>query len=189
MNFNEQIMQICAETGVVPASLMVAHGWWFECVYCGQKISEDDLAERRLSASGVIGDQHGLVFCCKTHALKHRREQAQRKRAEAAGVKLFSEIVLRRLPDAKLINEPQNMRPHAYVCGELGGPWVNEQIIISFTFPGMKIGPASLRYSRPYGVPIGPYLPEFACCNGDVEAFTAFADAQKDRCIQPPVPK
>ena len=189
MNFNEQIMQICAETGVVPASLMVAHGWWFECVYCGQRIDEDNLADRRLSAASVIGSQRSLVFCCKTHALKHRREQAQRKRAEAAGVKLFSEIVLRRLPDAKLINEPQNMRPHAYVCGELGGPWVNEQIIISFTFPGMKIGPASLRYSRPYGVRIGPFRPEFSCCNGDIEAFTAFADAQEERRIQPPVPK
>ncbi|PPQ35404.1 hypothetical protein SAMN06265338_1247 [Rhodoblastus acidophilus] len=168
-----------AETGIVPASVMIANGWWFECSYCGQKIDEDSLYDRRLPISGVVGSQHSLIFCCKSHALKHRLEDAQRKRAEAEGIKLFSEMVLKRLPDAKLLVEPQNLRPHAYVRGHLGGPWVYSQIIISFTFPGMKIGPASLRYEADYGVRIGPCRPTFSCCNGDREAFEAFAEAQK----------
>ena len=40
----------------------------------------------------------------------------------------------------------------------------------------------------PYGVRIGPFRPEFSCCNGDIEAFTAFADAQEERRVEPAVP-
>lgn len=168
---------VCAETGVVPAARMVAHGWWFECGFCGRRIDEDSLAERGLKVEGVVGTQHSFVYCCRTHATKARLEAAQRRRAEAAAIDLFSERIRRRFPSAALRSGER--AAHAYVCGGLGGPWVVEQVVIAFDFPGQKYGPAELRYQRSPGQRVGPFEPEFSCCAGDREAFEVFAAEQK----------
>ena len=54
-----------AATGEVPMAVAVECGWWSECHGCGRTISQDDLDERGLPASGVIGSLAGATYCCQ----------------------------------------------------------------------------------------------------------------------------
>lgn len=169
----------------LPATVMIAHGWHFECNGCGIRIDEDSLRELRLPAHGVIGSQYSAVYCCTRCRRKHlslqRRKEAEQQRA----IEAFKQIVRRRFPSAEFVDQHENpnWRHHAWVTcrhGEKG--WVWEQVVVAFTFPGMQIAPATLRMPdwpwRGYGHGnrfIGPLKPYFSCCNGDREAFEAYA--------------
>ena len=173
----------------VPAKLMIAHGWHFECSGCGMRIDEDELLDRRMSIDGVIGTQWSVVYCsakcCRRDLSIKRRRGAEQLRA----IDAFKAIVRMRFPDVEFTDEHENSywRHHAYVTyrhGEKG--WLWEQVAVSFLFPGMKIGPATLRLPdrpwRGYGQDhqfSGPLQPYYTCCNGDRETFEAYAAATK----------
>jgi len=168
----------------LPARVMIAHGWWFECSGCDMRINEDALLERGLSVDGVLGTQWGRVYCsarcCRRDLSIKRRAEAEKVRA----IEALKAIVRCRFPGVSFTDEHENpsWRHHAYVTfrhGQKG--WLWEQVAVSFTFPGMQIGPATLHLERRWSVAIGPVRPEFRCFNGDRAAFEAFAEAT---CVQ-----
>lgn len=173
----------------IPARVMIANGWNFECSGCGERIDEHFLYDNRLPLSGVIGTQRSQVFCGSRCARRFYSLQRRRKAEEQRAIEAFKAIVRKRFPDAKFVDEHDNpnWRHHAYVTyrhGEKG--WLWEQVAVAFTFPGMEIGPATLRLSdrpwRGYGLGnrfIGPIRPEYHCCNGDRQAFEAWAAATR----------
>lgn len=66
----------------IPARVMIANGWHFECSECDQRIDEDYLYDNRLPLDGVIGTQHSHVFCSKRCARRWYSMERRRK-AEA----------------------------------------------------------------------------------------------------------
>ncbi|MBO9459007.1 hypothetical protein [Labrenzia sp. R5_0] len=170
------------EYGKIPASEMIAHGWWFECVECGERLSEDWLYDNRRSLDDIIGHQGGAVFCCTGCARRFYSIKRRRKAEEQRAIDAFKGIVRRRFPDAVFndsVEDDSNRfseRHHAYVIPGKGG-WHWQQVVVSFQFPGMKYGAAQLMLNETRS--IGPALATFSCCNGDKEAFEAFAEQQK----------
>lgn len=161
-----------AETRDIPAREAVTHGWRFECADCGATIAEDDLSERSMSVDGVIGSMFGLAFCSKRcaahyHGLKRRREVFEQKAIEAT-----KDIVRRRFGDVRFCEGKR--ASHIYVTDRNGGFHIG-QIIVRFEFPGMKYGAAEFRADWPTNVTVGQLEGGYTCCNGDRDAFEAWA--------------
>lgn len=177
----------------LPISLMVEHGWHFECMGCGRRIDEDmrdwmmhvreghtfrdKLAiarrYRKWTPAQIIGSQHSWAFCTAACRDEHEAHEAERKRRQQHAIEVFKRRVLKRFPDAKLIDDPARMRPHVYANME-NGRWRVRQVAVEFEFPGMKIGPAAYRWDN-HSSYRKPEKPHFTCCNGDREAFEAWA--------------
>lgn len=185
---------------LVPASIMIAHGWHFECSGCGRRIDSDlaDLWENEVQPedsgrdmvkarrrycnwhpADVIGTQSSAVFCDQQCKDAHDAYRAECKAKETWAIEAFKAKILRRFPDAELINDPDRLRPHAYATTH-AGRIVVRQVVVEFAFPGMQYGPASLRWesraSSRYRKAEKPY---YSCCSGDREAFEAYAAATK----------
>lgn len=157
----------------LPVWLMVAHGWRFECTHCGRLIEEDDMRDAGLPLEGIVGTQHSSVFCRTRCARKHHSRERRRKAEQLRAIEHFKGLVLRRFPDARLSGDSPNTH-HAYVrAGRAGWQW--RHVAVSFRFPGMKIGPANLRFRGDSSRIVGPPALEFACCSGDREAFEVWA--------------
>lgn len=164
-----------AEAGVVPAKACIAHGWHFECCGCGSTIDEDYLDEEDLLLDGVIGQQHGRVFCSEICECRFNLDKAISRDKERRMIDILKDVVRKRFPGVEFADGKDNWKPHAYATSR-GGVWQVEQAVVSFNFPGMKIGPASLRFDLDHRK-IGPVKPHYNCCFGDKEAFEAYADA------------
>lgn len=164
----------------VPARVMIANGWHFECCGCGARIDEDFLDEHGLPIDGVLGTQNGLVFCCSRCARQHLSLNRRRKAEEERAIEAFKAIVRQRFPDADFCDEADGdrfrERHHAYVVPTPGG-WHWQQVIVAFRFPGMQIGPAHYRMDGSYRY--GPDPAGYTCCAGDRDVFEAYARATK----------
>lgn len=167
------------DTGNVPASIAIAHGWSFEC-WCGAMVDEDALQEKGLPIDGAIGTVNGgTVYCsqaCKDAAAEDRR---LRKIHELAMLATLAELVLCRFPDAKILGD----KSYAY-AERRDEAFIVDSARVWFEFPGMKHAPATIELMRKYCI-VGPLVPEFHCCNGDREAFEAWAKEQKTKRAQP----
>lgn len=188
----------CAETGIVPVSLMVEHGWHFECSGCGVRIDEDlcyrdedDIDEPETTdealrfkdwePADIIGHQHSQVFCnqaCMDADLAYR---AECRRREARVIERFRAIILRRFPGVDFPDDRERYRgyAHAYVT-KRNGRWHVQQVHVPFTFPGQQHGPASLDYD-PDSSWYARRKVRFMCAGGDKERFEAFAAETKAR--------
>lgn len=164
------------ETGV-PARVAVDHGWRFECHGCGVTVDGDLEYEHRLPISGVCGKVSGVVYCSARCKWRHMREVSRRKAEEQSAIEDFKKIVLTRFPDADFADDEDRFRSHhAYVRHNHGSSvWHRAQVVVAFRFPGMKIGPACFRMDDHHK--IGPPAAGYTCCNGDREAFEAYAAA------------
>lgn len=166
-----------AESGAVPASVMIANGWWSEGS-CGHRISEDDLAERGLPVEGVIGTWGSRLYCCvECRDLAEARRARERAAGDAFINMLKARLVRRFGPldfGSDLDGAMRKIGSHVYAREE-DGLVIIRQAIVRFGFPGMKLGPAQYRYDPGYR--IGPAVPELTCCSGDREAFEAWAAA------------
>ena len=167
-----------ADRGFVPAEELIAAGWWFECLGCGHQVNSDMEGEDEDGEPyplNPVYEDHG-VWCtpeCKARELEDRRI---RKEMQAAAIEDFKRRIHRRFPGVQLI-ENHSLTPHAYVTSE-NGVYSLKHVSVAFSFPGQKHGPASLRWDFSIGSgrdPYGPRPPEWFCCNGDREAFEAFA--------------
>ena len=189
----------CAETGIVPVSLMVEHGWFFECAGCGVRINEDlcDLYDEEIDEpetgdralrykdwvpSDIIGHQHSAVFCnqaCKDADALYR---AECERRQQRAIERFKAIILRRFPDVDFPDDRERHRayPYAYAHKLSGGRWHISQVHVPFNFPGQQFGPASLDY-EPDSSWHARRKVRLMCAGGDKERFEAFAAETKAR--------
>lgn len=160
-----------AETGKVPASVMVEHGWHFECAGCGRWIDEDGHYERDLDVAEIIGTQYSAVFCNAVCEARQRLDAAEADYCQKRWIRRFSKLVLKKFPSARLCVGEGFKGPHAYASRRNGKPSIR-QVVIPFEFDGMQFGPASLRMDEYSG---RRNKPAWSCCGGDKDAFEAFA--------------
>lgn len=158
----------------IPVSVMIDHGWHFECWGCGERIDEDWLRENDLPLGGVIGTQHSAIYCCEICQCRDQLRAAIKRDHERRAIKALKQTVARRFPGV-VFSAQGNWSPHAYAT-QREGTWYVAQAVISFDFPGMKYGSATCRIEREQQNHqfIGPIKPEYSCCFGDKEAFDAW---------------
>jgi hypothetical protein len=169
-----------ADRGRVPNDVLLDMGWWFTCSGCERRIDSDlkgyhtygDM-ERCITLKPVfVGD---AVYCCPSCVSRTEKDKRIRKEMAANAIAVFQRRVLKRFPDVAFVSQQYAYATHR------NGRYAVEQIIVSFSFPGMKLGPAQFRYDyhTPYTEKrIGPSAPELTCCNGDKEAFETWAKVE-----------
>lgn len=134
--------------GPVPPLVLIEHGWWFECGWCGAKVDADNEQEDDdgnllpYEAPVAIGS---TVYCCAAHA----GMDLARKRGNAAAKNALCELVYTRWPEAQIIR--------VHVCGDrldykdpdqdgwLQGGWLTSA---EFTLPGLKY-PVTYHWGHP----------------------------------------
>lgn len=165
----------------IPVKVMVANGWHFECCDCGATIDEDWLYDEDLPLDGVIGFQHSKVYCSEICEARDNLRSAIKRDHERRAIEALKAYVLKRFPSVKF-RDADNWRPHAYASNDQG-TWQVRQAVVSFEFPGMKIGAATCRIERGQHNDrmIGPVRPEFSVCAGDREVFQAWAASPESR--------
>lgn len=186
----------CAETGIVPVSLMVEHGWHFDCCGCGVRIDEDlcylyddeieepETCDRAIRYKGwtpaaVIGHQHSAVFCMQSCEDEHDAYVAERKRRQDRAIGRFKAIILRRFPGVEFVDITDGYRTSTHANAyKHKGRWRISQIHVPFNFPGQQHGPASLDYD-PDSSWSAARKPRWMCAGGDKDAFEAFAATTK----------
>jgi len=162
-----------ADTGV-PARVLVEEGWYFECYGCGLRINDSGMADMGLPMSGIVGKEHGAVYCSHACRMESRAEEAAADAFGKAFLDMLQDVVRRRFPGAEI--HFGDGRHHVYV--PRFRPLVAQQAIVEFDWPGQEFGRAALVYHHAgkHGERLtGPVKPEFSCCNGDHAAFEAFA--------------
>lgn len=152
----------------MPAWVMIAHGWHFECSGCGERIDSDWLDDQGFDVHGVIGQQYGRVYCCDSCRSWDEAREAVRKAVGAEMIARLSAMLLQRLPGVTII------RTHANARRGESGAYVADECAIHFEYPGQQYGPGEFRTIRRYGI-TGPLKPAFYCSAGDVKVFEAFA--------------
>lgn len=159
----------------VPAKVAVDHGWRFECSGCGITVDSDLEYEHRKKIGDICGTMHGAVYCSPRCKWRTRRDEDRRKAKEQEIIQQFKDIVLLRFPEVEFADgEDRFQGHHVYIDRRHGqGNWHIRQATIGFNFPGMKIGPAHFRLEDNHS--IGPAKAYYTCCNGDREAFEAYA--------------
>ena len=160
----------------VPASLLVEEGWRFECHGCGMMINDYGMEDAGLPLSGIVGVEGCAIYCCHQCSREHLSREAAVKAYGSAFQDMLRDMLRARFRNAILVPEDQwKNRVSVPKCCD---PLVVCEASIAFSFPGQKIGPATLTY-RHEGIHglnlIGPVRPYFTCCAGDKEAFEAWA--------------
>lgn len=159
--------------GPVPKLAMVDAGWWFECHGCGIEIRDEMRDPETDDALDLTPVEYGsAIYCSEDCRTKHLEEQRQRRLEEAVAIADLSARVAAIVPGIEIVNEPESMYPHAYVV-KSNGQWACQQCVVSFRFPGCKIGPGRYRYDK-----VGAE-PQVTICAGDREAWDAWRASQK----------
>lgn len=128
--------------GPVPVTVLLADGWWQECLHCGQKI---DLEYQREDDDGNEVDfepiDHGdQVFCCPACQAKHFAEKRANQAARAALVEMVETLY----PGAQVT------RVHVYGDRlESSEPGHGIKSSADFNFPGCT-GIASYHFGEPH---------------------------------------
>jgi hypothetical protein len=158
----------------VPASLMIEHGWYFECDGCGDRIDMTYLDENELKVEDVIGMQNSNVYCnekCQNDHIEYKRKQKEKK---AEVISKLKKMVTDKFGPVSFTDQS-----HVYTV-KRQGVWIVEQAFVTFEFDGMTLGPA--KFGFPYGFgwrTIGPPKLEITVCSGDKETFEAWATRAK----------
>lgn len=166
----------------IPISEMITNGWHFECCGCGATIDEDWLHDEDLPLDGVIGTQHSKVYCSEICECRDKLRNAIKRDHERRAIESLKAFVRKRFPGVVFAAGKDNWKPHAYAAEDKNS-WQVWQVVVSFEFPGMKIGPATCRIERgqQHDRFIGPVWPEYSCCAGDQGAFVAWAASPESR--------
>lgn len=119
--------------GPVPTEEMIKAGWWFECLGCGQRVSDDyeydDEGNEIAPGAYVVRKSH--VFCTQECLARHDA----RKRMNVAAQNALIELVEAKFPGCTLQS--------VYVYGEKLMPSDKRsgtRCRANFTFPGAKYG-------------------------------------------------
>lgn len=123
--------------GPVPPMTLLEHGWWFECSYCGTRVSND--VELDDEDDGLCPDdfaprpfgKHGIFCSAKCECAHH---MAQRGKEEAADA--LREVFEAKFPGAEITHI------HVYDGPELKAPEDltkgGGRYVVTFTFPGSQ---------------------------------------------------
>lgn len=142
--------------GPVPFKAMFEHGWWQDCHHCGQRISTDECDADEDLVFDIV--QRGRdVFCRPACAEAHDKDEEERARIVEETIADLTASLLQVIPGALPAG-----RPHIYVPRFKR---IAEQGILSFEFPGCRIGFAHWRFDK-----IGE-KPHLTVCGGDMPAF------------------
>lgn len=165
----------------VPAWLLVAQGWHFECHGCGMQIAEYTLEDEGMNAAHVVGKEKGSVYCCHACRMKHLAREAAIKAFGEAFQDMMRDMVVARFGEVEFLTDDL-WRNGAYIQRH-ADPLVVQQARIAFAFPGQKIGGATLEFRHSSDIQgrqiIGPVMPQYFCCAGDKEAFEAWVKETK----------
>lgn len=169
----------------IPARVLIDHGWHFECAGCGHTIDNDWLYDEDLPLDGVTGTQSSIVYCSEVCECRDKLRKAIARDHQRRAIEALKAFVLKRFPGVAFAAK-DNWSTHAYASESYGRAhsWQVQQVVVSFEFPGLKIGPATCRIERcqpPNGDRIGPIWPEFSCRYGDKEAFEAWVASPESR--------
>jgi hypothetical protein len=132
------------KTGV-PAWLLVADGWRFECSGCGMTIEEERLEDEGLNVTHVVGKENGRVFCCHSCRIDFMSLNAAAEAHGEAFLEMMRDLLRNRFSGEDLFFGEH--RQHVYVR-RYNSPLVVEQAWVSFSYPEMKYGPATLKYEK-----------------------------------------
>jgi hypothetical protein len=162
--------------GPCPRLVMIDHGWWFECHGCGQTMREDAadyVEEGEVNDPARYIERGSSVYCSEECRTRYRAEKALCKRMERKAVRELADKLLAVLPGVTpiTIKRKDNWRPHAYASRQRDGSIAVQQCVVSFEWPGMKIGAGTYRYDK-----VGEE-PHVAICHGDLEAWHAWRDS------------
>lgn len=134
--------------GPVPPSVLIEHGWWFECWHCGEQV--DEYTETEIVYEG------SRVYCCmgcrQAAYAKSRRRQA----AHAALIEVFES----KYPDCTIKHVhvyDDELLPPAKIGGAMSS--------VSFMFPGAKYG-ATFVYGDDHLLVAHGDLPEYYAWRG-----------------------
>lgn len=173
------------DTGV-PARILVEEGWHFECHGCGMRIDDSTFDDEGLPVSGIVGNESGAVYCCHTCRMQAQGREAQIKAFGDAFLDMLRDVVRTRFGEVEFV-AGDSWGNHVYISRSYD-PLVVSEASVAFNFLGQKIAPATLDYRHtirpscihPSGMDtIGPAECRFHCCNGDREAFEAWAEITK----------
>lgn len=189
----------------IPISVMVDHGWHFECCWSGVTIDSDlyqdghsyydhitkeYIWDENLIGKEPVGFQDGICFACEEYAEKHWEAKRIEKEFDDEEIKYYRSIVIKNFPDAELLNDEGYMRREWISSRDMEtsnflgfGPRYVHEVHIPFSFPGMEHW-AALEFRQPssyYGMHMGPLKPFFICANGDKEKFEKWTREQKEK--------
>ena len=159
--------------GPVPPLVLIEHGWWFECMGCDQRVTNDsfhDDDEERPHSPVAFGDWG--VCCSPECKAEYLAEKEETKRHQIEAIASMTTEACRRWRGITIEGAP-----HAYVIKRHDGDyswWSEEQVVVYFTFPGAKIGHA--QYRREKNGVCGLMV-----CNGDLEAWNNWRASEESR--------
>lgn len=123
-----------AEQGFVPVIEMLKAGWWFECVHCGNHITEDDSRdEDEVTPLDKVVTTKRHAYCNQTCKDAYDDQVQQHNLKFEA----FKANVLKARPDLDFY--------------KFSGEWPQLTLVASFKFPGAQYG-GSVRDQRAEGV-------------------------------------
>ena len=131
--------------GPIPAITLVKHGWWFECLGCGDEIDDD---------TEYPVEEGDRVWCSQECRDKYTELEEKKKEIEATEIEKYTKVVLDRCPEAVITDS------HVYISNS-----IPKCVRIEFSFPEMKYG-AHFQWDRSL-TPEG----NFYVANGDMDAW------------------
>lgn len=132
----------------IPFWRLICMGWWTECDDCGKRISEDDLNDRGLDPTDVVGTFCSRTFCTPDCHTRWEAEQAERKHISGQAVYDLEKYLFKYFPGVTVTRTP------SYVTHEQG-KLVLDHAHIYFTFPEQNMGECRITEKHTVTVPRG----------------------------------
>lgn len=133
--------------GPVPPLALVAAGWWFECVGCGQRVTDDSYHDDdECQPHEPVECGNWGVYCsadCRDDTVV---EKAETKRRQIAAIADLTEFACRKWRGILIEGAP-----HAYVTRDSDKNyswWSYPEVDVYFSFPGSRHGRVRLRQDR-----------------------------------------
>jgi len=145
----EKALDRYEEAGKVPFWLLALMGWWSECDHCGQRVSEDDLNDRNLDPTEIVGTFCSRVYCSPVCHGLWKTDQAEKKHVEGQALFDLEKHLYRLYGDEISITKTQ-----AYSSHRTRGRLL-EHAHVFFTFPGQTIGECRINERHVIQVPAG----------------------------------
>ncbi len=157
----------------LPVSVMILHGWHFECAGCGRRVDEDMIYDRQIHPDDVVGHQHSMVFCDARCEAALALERANCEHLKKRWLRRFAKFAKRRFPAS------QPVEAHAYASCYDGKCRIQE-VAVEIDFPGRSGALAQLSWRRQSRMRGDPYpKPIWLCSAVDRDVFQAYARSTK----------